>query len=227
MAMLEKLAQLADFTSFLLVFAGTMLVVLSRFDRAGLSRAFAAFGPLFSAAPEQDEIAAMRAVRLIERIAEARSIACADRVETAQRFLRLAARRLSDATSAAAFTRWVEEELEDRRRRHAIAIDFWTMAAETAPAMGMIGTIIGLVFMFAAMDDAAAIGGPMALAMLTTLYGIIIANLIALPIARRLERLSAHELAWQRRALDHLETLAVAELEAKPVAPVPKLRVAQ
>ena len=80
--------------------------------------------------------------------------------------------------------------------------------------------------MFASMDDASAIGGPMALAMLTTLYGIIVANLIALPIARRLERLSAHELAWQRRALDHLETLAVTELEAKPL-PVPKLRIAQ
>lgn len=224
--MFEKLAQLADFTSFLLVFAGTMLVVLSRFDRTGLSRGFAALGPLFRADPEQDEIAAMRAVRLIEHIAEARSIACADRVQTAQRFLRLAARRLSDATSAAGFTRWAEEELEDRRRRHASAIEFWTMAAETAPAMGMIGTIIGLVFMFAAMDDAAAIGPAMALAMLTTLYGIIIANLIALPIARRLDRLSAQELAWQRRALDHLETLAVAELDAKP-SPLPKLRVAQ
>ena len=223
MPVLDTLAQLADPLALLLVVAGTLLVSLSRFDRAGAARAFGALGPLFRADPEADEFAAMRAVRQIERIAEARTIACADRVQTAQAFLQRAARRLASAESVPAFARWAAEELEDRRRRHTAAIDFWTMAAETAPAMGMIGTILGLVAMFARMDDAAAIGPAMALAMLTTLYGILLANLIALPIARRLDRLSAHELAWQRRALDHLEALAVAELNAAPA--VPRLRV--
>ena len=224
MPVLEMLARLVDPLALLLVIVGTFLVALSRFDRTGAARAFAALAPLFRANPEADALAAMRAVRQIERIAEARSIASADRVQTAQLFLQRAARRLADAGSLPGFARWAEEELEDRRARHEAAIDFWTMVAETAPAMGMIGTILGLVAMFAQMDDAAAIGPAMALAMLTTLYGILLANLIALPIARRLDRLSAQELAWQRRALEHLEALARREFES--LATPPRLRVA-
>ena len=57
---------------------------------------------------------------------------------------------------------------------------------DTAPAFGMIGTLVGLVQMLSALDDPASIGPAMAIAMLTTLYGAIIANLIALPIADKL-----------------------------------------
>lgn len=58
---------------------------------------------------------------------------------------------------------------------------------ESAPAFGMIGTLVGLVQMLANMDDPKAIGPAMAVALLTTLYGALIANLIALPIADKLE----------------------------------------
>ena len=90
--------------------------------------------------------------------------------------------------------------------------------------MGMIGTVIGLIQMFAALDDLAALGPAMALAMLTTLYGIILANVVAAPIASRLERLSTSELAWQREALERL--LGIAEAELAPVTPTkrPHLR---
>ncbi len=78
--------------------------------------------------------------------------------------------------------------------------------------MGMIGTIVGLIGMFSAMDDSARIGPAMALAMLTTLYGVILSGAIAGPIAARLERLSEAERAWQARALERLERLARSEL---------------
>jgi chemotaxis protein MotA len=57
---------------------------------------------------------------------------------------------------------------------------------DTAPAFGMIGTLIGLVQMLANLDDPAAIGPAMAIAMLTTFYGALTANLVALPIAEKL-----------------------------------------
>ena len=63
--------------------------------------------------------------------------------------------------------------------------------------MGMIGTVIGLILMFAQMNDPAAMGPAMAIAMLTTLYGLILAFGIAGPVAARLERLSEAECAWQ------------------------------
>ena len=64
---------------------------------------------------------------------------------------------------------------------------------EAAPAFGMFGTLVGLVQMLANMEDPATIGPAMAVAMLSTLYGVLIANLIALPIADKIEGKSAIE----------------------------------
>jgi chemotaxis protein MotA len=77
--------------------------------------------------------------------------------------------------------------------------------------------------MFAVMDDPSRIGPGMALALLTTLYGIVLSSAIAGPIAARLERLSEAELAWQRWTFERLEQLARAELE-NPLRPRLSLR---
>ena len=73
--------------------------------------------------------------------------------------------------------------------------------AEAAPAMGMIGTLIGLARMFATMGDPARIGGAMAVALLATLYGAVLANLVAAPIAARLRALARTE-AFERTRLE-------------------------
>jgi chemotaxis protein MotA len=219
MTFIGEIARFLDPLSLLIVIGGSIAAAAARSTGTDISRAFAALGPLFRARPELDAHAALIAVNKIEALAEVRSIACADRVRTAERFLRRAARRLSDAASAEAFAVWARDEQEQRRRRHEGAAAVWRAAADAAPAMGMIGTIIGLIQMFAAMDDAARIGPGMALALLTTLYGVIVSSAIAGPIAARLERLSEAELAWQATALDRLERLARAELDALPLRP--------
>ena len=224
MAFIGEIARFLDPLSLLIVLGGAASAAAARSTRSDIMRAFAALGPLVRARPELDAHAALIAVNRIEALAEVRSIACADRVHTAERFLRRAARRLSDASSTEAFAQWARDELERHGQRHAAAIGFWRAAADAAPAMGMIGTIIGLIQMFAAMDDAARIGPAMALALLTTLYGVIVSSAIAGPIAARLERLSEAEIAWQRAALDRLERLARAELDALPLRNRPILR---
>ena len=215
-----RIAHFIDPLSLAIVFGGALLVAMVRSTRGDIARAFAALGPLLRADPDADAAAAVRATNAIEALAEARGIACVDRVDTAGRFLKLAAFKLSDAASADAFADWARDEQDGRRRRHEAAAGFWRAAADAGPAMGMIGTIIGLIGMFSAMDDSAAIGPAMALAMLTTLYGVILSGAIAGPIAARLERLSEAERAWQGRALDRLERLARAELPAGAVRPV-------
>ena len=70
-----------------------------------------------------------------------------------------------------------------RIARHVAIADVWSSAAEAAPAMGMVGTLIGLASMFASMTDPKAIGGAMAIALLATLYGALLANLVLTPIA--------------------------------------------
>jgi chemotaxis protein MotA len=220
--MLTEIGRFIDPLSLLIVAGGALLIACTRAAREDIARAFAALGPLFRANPAADANAAIVAVGRIEKLSELRSIACADRIETTERFLRRAGRRLAASTSAELFARWCTTELDTRRRRHEGAIDFWRTMADAAPAMGMIGTVIGLIQMFAAMDDVSRIGPAMALAMLTTLYGIVISGVIAGPIAARLARLSEAELLWQTHALERLQALAVAELapprsQTKPV----------
>ncbi len=73
---------------------------------------------------------------------------------------------------------------------------------DAAPAFGMIGTLVGLVQMLSTMDDPSTIGPSMAVALLTTLYGAVIANLIALPIADKLGNKATLEELNQTLALD-------------------------
>ena len=64
---------------------------------------------------------------------------------------------------------------------------------EIAPAMGMIGTLIGLVQMLSNMSDPKAIGPAMAVALLTTMYGAILANVVCIPVSKKLENQSELE----------------------------------
>ena len=217
MQMFGEISRFLDPVSLMIVFGGVIAVAILRTTRTDAGRGFRALGQLFHADPEADAMAAIVAVGKIEKLTEIRSLACVDRIKTAERFLRRAVRRLSQAQTAEAFERWARHDLAERARRHQGAINYWRSMAEAAPAMGMIGTVAGLIQMFAALNDVAKIGPAMALAMLTTLYGIILANVIASPIASRLERLSEAELAWQREALDRL--LHIAQAELAPVAP--------
>ncbi len=226
MAVLDQLARFLDPTALAIVFGGSFLAAAARSTRDDIARAFAALGPLFTADPAADGRCARVAVGRIAAIAEVRHISCADRVRTAQAYLRRVAAQLADAPSADAFAHWARGDLAARAARHAAAQDFWRAVADAAPAMGMIGTIVGLVEMFAGMDDPARIGPAMALALLTTLYGVVLANALAAPLAARLERLSAGEHQWQRDALDRLETIARAELRVRETRPLQQLRPA-
>jgi len=201
-----------DPVAILLVFGGAMLVAALRSTRRDLSRALGALRPLVRTHVDAEAQAARVAVnRIVERTAQG-GLATADRAPVVERFLARAAVRLSDARDPSAFAGWAETELAARAERHAAVHAVWRAAADAAPAMGMIGTVIGLIRMFSAMDDASKIGPGMALALLTTLYGVIVANCIAGPIAARLERLSRAELLWQAEALERLALVAREEL---------------
>jgi chemotaxis protein MotA len=86
-------------------------------------------------------------------------------------------------------------ELDKIEERHGQSIKFWDDLGVYGPAMGLIGTLIGLVQMLQQMDDPTAIGPAMAVALLTTFYGSIIANMIGIPLANKLKMKSQQEIA--------------------------------
>ena len=81
----------------------------------------------------------------------------------------------------------LENELFFTEDRHKKGAEIFTVMGTMAPAMGMIGTLIGLVNMLMVMDDPKSIGPAMAVALLTTFYGSVLANLIFIPIAGKLK----------------------------------------
>lgn len=84
-------------------------------------------------------------------------------------------------------------EINQTIDRHERGQHLFKGMAESAPAMGMIGTLIGLVQMMSNMSDPTSIGPAMAVALLTTLYGAVIANAICLPMADKLSHRSKEE----------------------------------
>lgn len=87
----------------------------------------------------------------------------------------------------------MDSELEALMERHADAKKMLDAFAKYAPAYGMIGTLLGLIFMLQNMDDPAAIGPGMAVALITTLYGAMVANIFASPFADKLSAKDAEE----------------------------------
>ena len=90
---------------------------------------------------------------------------------------------------------WLEE-------RHRLGAEIFSTMGTFAPAVGMLGTIIGLVQMLMQMEDPSQIGAPMAVALLTTFYGTMLANLLFLPVAGKLKTRSKQEVLIKQMILE-------------------------
>ncbi|MEX0655202.1 MAG: motility protein A [Phycisphaeraceae bacterium] len=102
-----------------------------------------------------------------------------------------------DGTDPELIEQIMETELENLIDRHETGRGTLDLLGKYAPAFGMIGTLIGLVLMLANLDEPSKIGPGMAVAILTTLYGAVIANAVALPLSDRLARRSSEEVLYK------------------------------
>mgnify|MGYP006424191581 CR=1 FL=1 len=105
-----------------------------------------------------------------------------------ERFLAGAMRLVIDGTPGEDVERIMMREAEATMQRHAHSAGVLRRAGEVSPAMGLIGTLVGLVQMLGNLDDPSSIGPAMAVALLTTFYGAVLANMVFLPVANKLER---------------------------------------
>ena len=109
-------------------------------------------------------------------------------------FLRFALELTVDGQPEAEVKRILEMETRLARERGLKAVQVFETLANFAPAMGLIGTLIGLVHMLGALSDPANVGPSMALALVATFYGAILSNLVFLPIAGRLRNRGGEEI---------------------------------
>lgn len=105
----------------------------------------------------------------------------------------------------------METELISIEGRHKAKIGFWDTLGAMGPAWGMIGTLVGLVNMLKKLDDVATIGPNMAVALLTTLYGSLIANWLATPISSKMKNINGKEYQMKEIVIEGLLSIQAGE----------------
>jgi chemotaxis protein MotA len=211
---LALVGELLDPAALAIVCGGTVLAVALRTPLGELARAVGALRTLgrgrFDAEPLLQQITAL------DRIAKRHGALALDRSVIADPDVKAAIAAIVDGAGGDTVRTLVDHRRQARVERHLAVADIWCGAAEVAPAMGMVGTLIGLARMFATMSDPSAIGGAMAIALLATLYGALIANLIASPIATRLRAAARAEAFERARIVAPLAALAEREVPRAP-----------
>lgn len=126
-------------------------------------------------------------------------------------FFKKGLQMIADGTSLSVIMDIMGGEIGLMKERHAIGRNIWNDIAKFAPAFGMIGTLIGLVQMLANLADASKIGPSMAVALITTFYGSVIANLVATPLATKLKGRSEDESLAMRLTLEAIKSISKGE----------------
>lgn len=126
-------------------------------------------------------------------------------------FLVKALRLAIDGVEAAAIRQILETEMDSIHERHRSGADILNTMANFFPAMGMIGTLIGLIQMLKTIEDPSTIGPGMAVALITTFYGAVAANMICLPMAGKLRKRSQEELLIKEMVVAGTVSLAMGE----------------
>ena len=131
--------------------------------------------------------------------------------EVPEDFFKKGMQLLVDGADETKLVQQLTSELKSMKSRHEanqLVVKAWI---DLAPAMGMIGTLIGLVLMLGNMSDPAAIGPAMAVALLTTMYGAIVANVLFTPMLVKLEGYTAYEVVYREMVILGLRNIARGE----------------
>ena len=179
--------QFIDIPAILIVFGGTFLCVLSKSTLPEFKSAFDTAREAVSHSPTRltDLIDEMIEVGRVARYNDRWMVLLEDH-EYNDRFIAKAVRLWVDGLGPVLMKDALLRELAEEKTRFDNARDFFAYAQELAPAMGMIGTLLGLVLMMGNMTDPRAIGPGMAVALLTTLYGAILANVVLGPMVQKI-----------------------------------------
>lgn len=192
MAMGGGITMFVNVPGILIVVGGTIATMLVRHKTSDVIGSFTVLmKAFFSKAQEPEKIIG----QLIDMATVARKdgILALERIKSDDPFLQGAINHCVDGADPEFLQSVLKRELNYLIDRHARGISLWEGVAEMAPAFGLIGTLVGLVQMLVNMDDPSAIGPGMAVAVLATLYGALIANVVAIPVCTKLAVYSKDE----------------------------------
>jgi len=193
--------------SILIVVGGGLAVTVMRFPLANVLSALALGASVaFKNKKDTPKDKIDKLVELAELVRKNGPLAL-ENAEIDDPILKKGAQMVADGYEEDVLIGMLELERDLYLQRLSEAALIYKQFGDAAPAFGMIGTLVGLVQMLSTMDDPAAIGPSMAVALLTTLYGAVLSNAIALPISDKLDTKSKLEEVNQTLAIDGITHL--------------------
>lgn len=177
-----------NFPSAVITFGGAFSATLTSVSLQDYIAGLKSFGLIFKA-PALNTTEMIRKIIDLSNVARKEGLlsleeAAADMDEP---FLKKGILLIVDGTDPELVRAIMETELISIEGRHKGCIGFWDTLGAMGPAWGMIGTLVGLVHMLYQMDDVTTLGPAMAVALITTLYGSVLANFICIPVSNKLK----------------------------------------
>jgi len=184
-----------DAPAMMIVLGGTLTVTLTSFPVSEVMRAAATTGrALVGENPAFDELA-KRLMAMAQKARASNLLALQKEARTETHpFLRQALSLAVDGAPAEAIEKLLYHDTMTSVERHERALAVLRRAGEVSPSMGLIGTLIGLVEMLGGLKDPSTIGPAMAVAILATFYGAMMAYMVLTPLATKIERTGADDL---------------------------------
>jgi chemotaxis protein MotA len=190
-----------DVPSILIVVAGSLFVVMMKFNLKQFLGSIKIGMKAFMFKLDKPEDLIEQSVTMADAARKGGFLALEEAVIT-NSFMQKAIDMLVDGHDGDVVRNALEKDIALTEDRHKTGISIFKAMGDVAPAMGMIGTLVGLVAMLSNMDDPKSIGPSMAVALLTTLYGAVIANMIAIPMADKLSLRMNEELLNRNLIMD-------------------------
>lgn len=194
MQMSGSLLMYWDLISLIVVLGGSLFSVLARYPLPIFIRSLPSASKAFSNPPEDPETL-MNEILELAQIARKQSILALEKVDVKNKYLARAVKFMVDGYDPKIINDVIFNDMVNLKERHKNGINIMNDMAEGCPAFGMIGTVIGLIVIMANLSDPSKIGPGLAVALVTTLYGSLFANMFFLPLQKKLEYRSKEEVA--------------------------------
>ncbi len=192
-----------DVGSILIVFGGTIAATLINYPLADVLSVMGVVKNAFTHKAPEPSATIRDLVKFAELARREGILALENQMqEVEDPFLKQGLQLAVDGTEPELMRTILGTEIAYLQERHELGQGIFKSMGTYSPAFGMIGTLIGLVLMLANMSDPSSIGPAMAIALITTFYGAVLANLIFLPIAGKLETRSKQEVMLKELVME-------------------------
>lgn len=181
-----------DIPSLIVVVGGTFAVAFTMFPLGTILGSIKVLMKTFFAKPPNAQETIQTVISLAEK-ARKESLVALEKVSIDDQYMKRGILLVSDGTEESLVRAVMEIDITIMKQRHRKGQEVFKGMGTMAPAFGMIGTLIGLVQMLQNLDDPSSIGPSMAVALLTTFYGAVLANCLFLPLVTKLEQRSNEE----------------------------------